>query len=329
MIEHPVRAIVAFLLVCSAVATARTPAPIVDPLTARIDDSAVRRFAALWNASGGKPTAARLQEGYLANGGRAIEVFTPDRIVSAGRLANTIAANPDIYRDAVDRCLPWVAGTNAQLRSAYLGLKGLLPNRQLPSIAVVMGANNSGGTADKGIQVIGLEVICRLSPTQAEFEEQMRSFFAHETVHTLQEQVTAPDSRTMLLATALNEGVADYVTSLVTGAVPDAARDRWARSREDWIWRHFVADSAIISADTDEKGELGQRGQAAFNRWLGNAGNAPQGWPGELGYWVGMRIAEAYVAASADPHAAIDELLKAADPTAILIKSRYGTATAH
>ncbi len=328
MIEHFVRATIAFLFACSAIASAQTPAPVVDPLTVRIDDSAVRNFAALWKATGGRPTAARLEADYLARGGRAIEVFTPGRIGSAEWLAGKIGVNPDLYRDAVERCLPWVAGTNAQLRSAYLGLKGLLPDRRLPAIAVVIGANNSGGTAAEGIQVIGLEVICRLSPTQAEFEKHMRSFFTHEAVHTLQELATAPDSKTMLLAAALNEGVADYVTSLVTGVMPDAARDRWARSREGWVWRQFLADAAIVNADMNAKGELGQRGQAAFSRWFGNAGSAPPGWPDELGYWVGMRIAEAYVAASADPHVAIDQLLKPSDPAAILAKSRYGKANA-
>ena len=167
-------------------APAATQQPPIDPLTARVDSSAADRFAALWRKTGGKPTAAQLQSDYLANGGPAIAVFTPGRINSAERLAAKIAEKPELYGDAVERCLPWVAGTNAQLRAAYLGLKGLFPAKPLPKIAVVVGRDNSGGTAGNGMQVIGLEVICRLSPTRAAFEERMRQFFAHETVHTLQ-----------------------------------------------------------------------------------------------------------------------------------------------
>jgi hypothetical protein len=311
------------LLLVLAAASPSSPADGVDPLIARVDDSAARRFADVWKASGGKPTAEQLQADYLANGGRAIEVFTPNRIGSAERLAKKVADNPQVYRDAVERCLPWVEKTNAELRVTYLGLKGLLPDRPLPQIAVVIGANNSGGTAAPGIQVIGLEVICRLSPDRADFQARMRQFFAHETVHTF--QTSGQDSAASgLLGAALTEGVPDYVTEVVTGRVPNPPRDEWARSREAWIWQQFQADAAIIRAGTDSKGELNEKAQAAYRRWFANAGSAPEGWPDELGYWVGMRIAEAYLAASPDPHAAIDRLINPDDPAAILRESRYG-----
>ena len=297
----------------------------VDPLTVRVDDSAAQRFAKLWRSTNGKPTAAQIQAGYLAQGGRGIEVFTPNRIVSAERLATTIAKKPELYADAVDRCLPWVSDTNAQLRSIYLGLKGLFPTRELPQIAVVFGANNSGGTAGPGIQVIGLEVICRLSPDRAAFDEIMRQFFAHETVHTFQQESNGP-SKDPLLAAALSEGVPDYVTMLVTGRAPDAKRDAWAREHEASVWRDFRRDSEIVRAGTHAKGEMTPAAKQVFRRWFANAGDPPAGWPSELGYWVGMRISEAYVDRAAAPHAAIEDLIRAADPAAILARSHYGEA---
>ena len=294
-----------------------------DPLTATVDDSAVRRFASLFNETHGKPTAPQIQARYLADGGRALEVFTPHRIVSAEHLTTVVAANPQLYSDAINRCLPWVESTNAQLRSTYLGLRGLLPDRPLPQIAVVIGANNSGGTAGSGIQVIGLEVICRLSPTEADFDDVMRQFFAHETVHTFQsaEQDNAANG---LLAAALQEGVPDYIAGLVTARVPNPDRDRWARTREPWIWQQFQADAAIVRAGTSAKGVMNQTAGAAYHRWFANAGTPPAGWPSELGYWVGMRIAEAYVAASSDPHAAIERLINPDDPASMLRGSGYG-----
>jgi hypothetical protein len=317
-----VRAYVVGLLSLS-LASASSAQPAIEPLSARIDDRAAQRFADLWRSSRGKPSSAEIQAQYLAHGGRGIEVFTPGRIGSAERLAAKIAASPDVYRDAVERCLPWVEPTNAQLRSTYLGLKGLLPSRPLPQIAVVVGANNSGGTAAPGIQVIGLEVICRSSKTRAEFEERMRQFFAHETVHTFQWRSEEPPAD-MLMAAALAEGTADFVTTLVTGRVPNAERDSWARTREAWIWREFQSDAARVRAGVKPDGEMDAEAQAAFRRWFANAGSPPAGWPDELGYWVGMRIAEAYVAAAADGHVAINELLDAKDPTTLATKSGYG-----
>jgi hypothetical protein len=231
----------------------------------------------MWKATAGRPTAAQIQSGYLAAGGRGIEVFTPGRIENAAKLAKTIAENPGLYGDAVERCLPWVAATNADLRATYLGLRGLLPNRSLPQIALVVGANNSGGTAAPGIQVIGLEVVCRGSSDRTGFEQNMRQFFAHETVHTFQPPFSAADAADVMLAVALNEGVADYVAKLVTGRVPAPARDAWAREREAMIWREFEADRARVRAGTDAKGELNASANQAFRRWFGNAGSPPKG----------------------------------------------------
>ena len=325
--EFVQRFIVACAVAFASPVAAQSAAP-VDPLTAKVDDSAARRFAELWRSTGGKPTAAQIQASYLDNGGRGIEVFTPGRIGSAERLAAKIAAMPKLYGDAVDRCLPWVEGTNAQLKASYLGLKGLFPNRELPQIAVVVGANNSGGTAARGIQVIGLEVICRIAPTKADFEERMRQFFAHETVHTLQ-SIDSPNAvKHMLLTSAFAEGLPDYVTTLITGSVPDPSRDEWARPREAWIWEQFQADAEIVQAGTGADGQMNETAQAAFRRWFGNAGDPPEGWPDELGYWVGMRIAENYVAQAANPRMALDELLEVDDPAAMLAKSGYGAQLA-
>ena len=327
---HPAVKVVAAVLAGAALPSAglgQAPAQaVVDPLAARVDDSSARRFAELWKSTGGKPTAAQIQSAYLDPGGRAIEVFTPGRIASAENLARKIASNPALYRDAVERCLPWIEGTNPQLRATYLGMKGLLPHRNLPAIAVVIGANNSGGTAAEGIQVIGLEVICRLSPTRAAFEEMMRQFFAHETVHTLQAAEGEQKPETVLLQAALREGTADYLTYLVTGQVPNPTRHEWARGREEWLWQQFTADAALIAGAVDPKTGPDKRAEAAFRRWFANAGSPPEGWPDELGYWVGMRIAEAYVAKAPDQRAAIEELLRLSDPAAILEKSGYPAA---
>ena len=236
----------------------------VDPLTAKVDDSAAQRFAKLWRATNGKPKAEQIQAQYLDGGGRAIEVFTPRRIGSAERLAGKVADKQGIYRDAVNRCLPWVAATNAELRSTYLGLKGLLPNRELPQIAVVIGADNSGGTAAPGIQVIGLEVICRLSPDEGAFDARMRQFFAHETVHTFQGG-NQDSASAGLLGAALHEGVPDYVTMLVTGRVPNPQRDAWARQREAQLWKNFQADAAAMRAGTDSNGEMSEAAQAPLS----------------------------------------------------------------
>lgn len=289
----------------------------VDPLTIAVELDDAERFAALFRRSGGAPTAEALQAEYLDPAGRAVEIFTPNRIRSADNLARVIASHPGAYQEAIERCLPMVRQTEPDLRAIYLAFRGLLPERPLPRIAVVFGVGNSGGTAQSDMQVLGLEVLCRIASDEAAFRRLMRSFYAHETVHTWQRFGGPAFDADPLLTSAIAEGTADYLAFLVTGEMPDPARVRWAEEREAFVWREFARD---VATTRDPAADPAQR-SAALNRWIGNAGNAPEGWPSELGYWVGMKIAAGYVANAPDRYAAIRELLQLEQPDAVLAQS--------
>jgi hypothetical protein len=293
----------------------------VDPLTVDIDARDALRFAALMK-DGAVPTADALQRGYLDGAGPGVKVFTPaPRIVDAQRLAKVVAAHPDAYRYAIRACLPQLPALRSDLRAIYLAYAGLVPERPLPAISVVFGALTSGGTADSERQVIGLEVTCPPGTTPSQFRTTMRGFFAHETVHTWQDDDTPAKLADYLLAQALTEGVADYLATLVTGEIPGQERDAWARAQEATLWQEFQRDRAAIKGGSDVHKLIAS---PQFRRWFANCGSAPEGWPCEAGYWVGMRIAEAYVARASDKRAAIRELIELRDPDAILKASGYG-----
>jgi hypothetical protein len=295
----------------------------VDPLTADIDARDALRFASLMK-DGAVPTADVLQRGYLDGAGPGVKIFTPaPRIVDAQRLAKAVASRPDTYRYAIRECLPQLPALRGDLRAIYLAYAGLLPERPLPAIDVVFGALTSGGTASNDTQVIGLEVACPPGTTPEQFRISMRHFFAHETVHTWQHDETPAQLADLLLSQALTEGVADYLAMLVTGAIPHADRDAWARPQEASLWQAFQRDREAILGSGDDVNKL--IASPHFRRWFANCGSAPQGWPCEAGYWVGMRIVEAYVAHASDKRAAIRELIEFRDPAAILKASGYGT----
>lgn len=294
----------------------------VDPLAAEIDARDALRFANLMKDDA-VPTAEILQREYLDGAGIGVKIFTPMRIVNAQHLAQAVAAKPDTYRYAIRECLPQLPALRSDLQAIYLAYTGLLPERPLPAIKVVFGALNSGGTASSKAQVIGLEVTCPPGSTSEQFRTTMRGFFAHETVHTWQDDETPQALADPLLSQSLREGVADYLASLVTGAVPNLNRDAWARQRESSLWQEFQRNRQAMLADSDSL--RNPIASARFKRWFANCGSAPEGWPCEAGYWVGMRIAEAYVARAPNKRAAIRELLELRDPGAILKASGYGT----
>ena len=317
-------ALVAAILVTAAIASAPgmvKAADGVDPLAADIDARDALRFAQLMK-EGALPTAELLQRGYLDGAGAGVKIFTPMRIVDAQRMAKAVAARPEHYRYAIRECLPQLPALRSDLQAIYLAFSGLLPERPLPAIHVVFGAGNSGGTAGPAAQVIGLEVVCLPDTTPAQFRTAMRGFFAHETVHTWQGDGTPQGQADPLLDQALREGTADYLAALVTGEVPDLRRDAWARQREAWLWQEFQRDRQAMQADGASLRD--PVASKRFRRWFVNYGAAPEGWPYEAGYWVGMRIAEAYVARAADKRAAIRELIALRDPAAILKASGYG-----
>jgi len=226
----------------------------VDALTATAHTTDADRFAAVFDAAHGKPTAQALQKGYLDPGSRGVEIFTPNRIRSADNLAATVAAHAELYRRAVDICLPIAKESSAELRAIYLALEGLLGEVDLPEVYIVFGANNSGGTAAPGAQVLGLEVLCRLTETEEAMRKLLRTFYAHETVHALQAPEDAEVFRAdPLLFAVMREGSADFIARLVTGKVPDRARDAWARPREAFVWREFLKDRKALLGMTEEQ----------------------------------------------------------------------------
>ena len=293
-----------------------------DPLTATIHLEDVERFAAIYRASNGEPTAEQLQEGYLDPGSYGVKVFTRGRIENAQNLATMVAANREAYSLALDRCLPAARQANADLRSIYLALAGALPEARLPQVYIVMGAGNSGGTAVPGAQVLGLEILCATSPTEAAFRARLRHFFAHETVHSLQGDFGSPGTDNTLLRAVLAEGAADFIARLVTGEPPSVERAEWATPREAELRRELAADIALVEAAKTDPA-LEEHASAAIRRWVFNYQSAPEGWPSELGYWMGMRLWEAYYDAAPDKRAALRAMLTLEDPGAVLAAADF------
>lgn len=156
-------------------AVAQSIPPAADPLTVTVETADADRFAVVFNSANGRPTAEQLQRGYLDPGSYGVRVFTPDRIIDAHHLAESVAKRPDFYAKAIKTCLPIIKDTTAELRATYLAFQGLFPDRPLPHLYLVVGADNSGGTAGPGAQVLGLETLCGLADTPDKLREIVRA----------------------------------------------------------------------------------------------------------------------------------------------------------
>jgi uncharacterized protein YjaZ len=275
---------IAILLVSSTAATA-------DPFAARVHYGDVDRFFSILDKSDGKPTPEEIQRGYLDAGSAGVREFIPYRIESAGALAKKIAEDPKLYEKA-RKCRALLPSIERRVRPAYLAFQQVLPEVTLPDTTILIGRGNSGGTSRPSGVLIGLEVVCNPDVYKDGGEAVLGHLVAHELGHTQQAYFRGDT----LLANALNEGVAEFIGELISGGVSNARHAAQVAGREGIIERAFV------------------RGMSGTDRshWLYNQPGTMQ-WPGDLGYWVGYRIAKSYFDRATDKRTAVREMLAATD----------------
>jgi uncharacterized protein YjaZ len=148
--------------------------------------------------------------------------------------------------------------------------------------------------------------MCRAgAPDQSPLDVRLTHMVAHEMVHSLQ----AGFAGETLLASSLNEGVAEFVCELISGRVSNIHLEAWTAGREAEIEQRFARDMNA----TDR------------SQWLYNGVGTPET-PGDLGYWVGYRIARAYYERAPEKRRAIAEMLRAVDARAFLRDSGWRPA---
>jgi len=274
------------------------------------------RFAAMLRRhAGGDLRPEVIDAEYLRPGTEGLVIFTPGRLRDADHLAAAILADRAGYQRAIDTCLPLARQMQKESEAAIARVAELLGATAPAPVYVVLGARDSGGTADARGLVLGLEVLCRNSASPEEFRSLFRDFVVHETVHVYQARAGVDEDPVALLRSALLEGLPDYVMERVLEgrAVAGAARDAYGRTHEAALWRDFFADV-----------HAGRR--TADTAWFYKPPTRPDQ-PEDMGYWIGKRICEAYMARhAADEKAALAILLEMKDEQAILATSGYAPA---
>jgi hypothetical protein len=285
------------------------------PAAPRLVTEDLDRFWAVWDATGGKPDTAALQKGYLAPGSAGLKDFLALRIQSADRLAKLIAAYPAYYA-GLRRTTAALPAASVEIRAALERMHALYPRGELPSVYFLIGAMNSGGTTSDAGLLIGVDMYGKHPDTDlSRFGAWHRSVLAgpellpaivvHELVHTLQR---APQGTPTLLEGALREGIADLLTARAYGRHINAAAHAWGMANECTLWREFTPRMG----GTDYAGFL--------------YGGQAEGRPADLGYFIGYRIGEAYLAkhgAGGREAQAIAALLEHGDAGKVLAASGY------
>lgn len=294
------------VMALSAVSGAEQSAPLtaasaVQP-NVQIED--VEHFYRIYDAAGGQPTAEQLQRDYLDRGTEGLRQFAKIRNITGVRIADTLTKQPDIYANA-RRCMDVLPRVRTRLEAALGTLVRLYPEARLPAVTIAVGRGRPVGVGSPitGLQ-IGLEALCAVDWMNPNLEDRFVHVIAHEYAHVQQNPALAEKTQLTVLERSLVEGAAELVAELTSGNVAYSFFGPVTSGREKAIETAFAADV--------DKTDLSQ--------WLDNSTLEK---PGDLGYWVGYRIARSYYQRTSDKRAALRDILTMSDAKAFLAKSGW------
>jgi Predicted Zn-dependent protease (DUF2268) len=264
----------------------------------------VERFYKVYDAAAGRPTAEQLQHDYIDAGSDGLHQFAKIRNITGQRIAATLAKRPEIYSDA-RRCVVALPRVRERLKVALRELRRQYPQARLPPVTIAVGRGKPVGVGSPvtGLQ-IGLEALCATNWLNPDVEDRFVYVIAHEYAHVQQAAALTDKEHPTVLERSLGEGVAELTAELIAGKVSYSQLAAATRGREKEIETAFVADM--------DKTDLSD--------WVDNSTLDKLG---DLGYWVGYRIAKTYYQNAPDKRQALRELLEFTDPKPLLAKSGW------
>jgi hypothetical protein len=292
-----------------------------DPLQAQLLTADIQRF---WNAydDGGRDgSVAAFQAHYIDSASTGLRDFISLRSVTAIRLADMVRAYPRYF--AAIRANMLRLGS-PEVRTALLGgfqrMKSMYPNAVFPPVTFLVGRFSTGGTTSANGMLIGGEFVSRdantpvdeLPPFQRNNSHGIDSvtfIVAHEHVHIQQARAGGifNHGTKTLLDQSLMEGSADFIGTLVSGGNINARVYVYGVAHEAALWTEFKA--AMNGTNVTS--------------WLYNQGDATGERPGDLGYFFGYRIAEAYYNKATDKTVAIRDIIEMSNGSQFLQRSGY------
>ncbi|KTE41862.1 MULTISPECIES: DUF2268 domain-containing putative Zn-dependent protease [unclassified Sphingopyxis] len=276
------------------------------PPRVRIVTSDVERFYALYDDPALAADPDALAARYLADASPGLEDFMVMRRITPERVAKALREKPQLFADARG-CAATLGNVRGRLTAAADRLAALYPQAIFPPITIAISRGAPVAAANgKGLYV-SLEALCAARFFEADDEDRFVHVIAHEYVHAQQPLAQVESDSETVLHAALVEGAAEFVAEQISGSVAYTHLHRWAAGRETAVEAAFLAE---------------KDGKANDSRWVYNQlGSAD--WPGDLGYWVGYRVAKAYYQRSPDKKAAIKAIIEMKDPAAFLAESGW------
>ncbi len=270
-------------------------------------DDVVNFLQALEMLGAESDSVSVLQRIYLDKASPGLSEYLRARELAAEDFVEAIRNEEHKYRSLYD--LPErLASQEEDTRAALAGLKREIPNVTFVPVYFFVGIGDAGLHAEPS--EYGLMI--SITETTSDFSV-VRLVVVHETVHVqqalavgIEEYMQIFGPKMNLLALAIREGSAEFLTFLATGEYAKKEAYRYVLENEAALWHRF--ESEMLGRMPGE--------------WMFAAPSDPDQ-PADLGYIMGARIAEAFYDRAADKAQAVKEILSITDYEAFLARSGY------
>jgi hypothetical protein len=310
------------LTACGSDKSTAPATDIADPEKAVFVTSDIEHFWKAYDDGGASGATAPFQTEYLDRASQGLADFIASRNLTAASLAAVVRAYPRYFADirASTMRLATDGAVQGRIRDGYRKVRDLYAPSVFPLVTFLIGRFSTGGTTSTNGMLVGLEFYAVTASTPldelGQFQrdnvrplDSLPVIVAHEHTHILQARAggIATHRTKTLLEQALMEGSADFVGYLITGGNINARLRSYALPCEHDLWTEFKA--AMHGTDV--------------SRWLYNQGSATADRPGDLGYIIGYRIAEAFYERTSDKRLALRAIIEVSDSDTFLAQSGY------
>ena len=293
-----------------------------DPAQAAFITSDIENFWRAYDAGGASGASSAFQSQYLDRASPGLRDFISKRNLTAASLSQMVRTFPRYFADirANTLRLSSEATVLARVRTGYGRIKDMYAPAVFPPVTFLIGRFSTGGTTSQNGMLIGTEFysigpatpLDELGQFQRDNVRPLDSLpiiIAHEHVHVLQGRARGLTSHpnATLLEQSLVEGSADFIGELVSGGSINARLIAYGIPREAALWTEFRS----------------QMNGTDVSRWLYNQGSATSDRPGDLGYFIGYRIAQAYYDRTSDKRAAVRAIIEITNADQFLTASGY------
>ena len=269
-------------------------------------------------------TATNFRTLYLDRASPGLLDFMQSRSLTGTSLAQMVNAYPRYFAAIKANMLTLTSGGSSPIittiRANFDKIESRYPRAVYPPVTFLVGRFSTGGTTSDNGMLIGTEFysidantpLDELGKFQSDNVRSLDSLpliVAHEHAHVLQlnagQRFGIPGST--LLHRSIMEVSADFISEQVAGSHINKSIYVYGYANEAQLWSEFK----LVMNGTD------------VSQWLYNQGTATGTRPGDLGYFIGYRIAQAYYNKMSDKTKAFADIIEARDATAFLTASGY------